>query len=536
MTSVVLVHVGPKPVGRILVDCLEQLEASQSTECNVYLYIDDMNSLSDMSKLSFKFPFYIVTPDQVPTSPMHTSFLERSTLDSTWNSGYWKLCSQRFFAIHDVAVKFGLQRFFHIETDVLVYWPFSDLCLDSDVEIGLTLLNPVKVIPGIMYFRDADATCKMVQCFLQLAHEGKNDMDVLGHMCQNPTMKIYELPVSPMKSAPDRWSQGQSKLGYIFDGAAIGQWIGGVDKVCKTQGFDLPFVNTEASYRFDNEQVTWDSLHRPHVNGIPVFNLHVHSKQLARWRSTGSDAVQLTPLDIVIPVGPNDIEQIKGVISHCRNIAHRNVYLIAYDPSIVFSGAITVPERIFPFNMSCIAKIFGESSRNGWYLQQLLKLYAGFVIPGILDDYLVIDCDTYMLKPIEFFKNGKYQFNTGTEYHNPYFEHMKQLHPSLTKAHPESGISHHMIFNRKYVRNMFDMIEQHHKNTAPFWLLFLNFVRKDHYLYSGASEYELYFTYMWLYHRDVMEIRKLKWSNSATLESAESDLDYVSVHWYLRKN
>ena len=122
MTSVVLVHVGPKPVGRILVDCLEQLEASQSTECNVYLYIDDMNSLSDMSKLSFKFPFYIVTPDQVPTSPMHTSFLKLSTLDSTWNS-------QRFFAIHDVAVKFCLQRFFHIETDVLVYWPFSDLCL-----------------------------------------------------------------------------------------------------------------------------------------------------------------------------------------------------------------------------------------------------------------------------------------------------------------------------------------------------------------------------------------------------------------------
>ena len=38
MTSVVLVHVGPKPVGRILVDCIEQLEASQSTECNVSVH------------------------------------------------------------------------------------------------------------------------------------------------------------------------------------------------------------------------------------------------------------------------------------------------------------------------------------------------------------------------------------------------------------------------------------------------------------------------------------------------------------------
>jgi hypothetical protein len=41
-----------------------------------------------------------------------------------------------------------------------------------------------------------------------------------------------------------------------------------------------------------------------------------------------------------------------------------------------------------------------KQNRNGWYLQQLLKLYASFVIKDLLNDYLVIDADVYFLKPI----------------------------------------------------------------------------------------------------------------------------------------
>ena len=44
--------------------------------------------------------------------------------------------------------------------------------------------------------------------------------------------------------------------------------------------------------------------------------------------------------------------------------------------------------------MSDVASYFvqydGKHNRNGWYLQQLLKLYASFVIEELLDNYFIM--------------------------------------------------------------------------------------------------------------------------------------------------
>ena len=52
---------------------------------------------------------------------------------------------------------------------------------------------------------------------------------------------------------------------------------------------------------------------------------------------------------------------------------------------------IYINENIFPFNLKIISLYHKKYNRdrNGWYLQQLIKLYAGIVIPGILEKYLV---------------------------------------------------------------------------------------------------------------------------------------------------
>ena len=58
--------------------------------------------------------------------------------------------------------------------------------------------------------------------------------------------------------------------------------------------------------------------------------------------------------------------------------------------------------------METVAKYHGKLTRNGWYLQQLLKLYAGLTIPNILENYLVVDSDVFFLKPIHFYEDGKF--------------------------------------------------------------------------------------------------------------------------------
>lgn len=101
--------------------------------------------------------------------------------------------------------------------------------------------------------------------------------------------------------------------------------------------------------------------------------------------------------DIVICVGPNDITIIEKTLPFTKQniIGYRNIYLVSYDSKLVLPGTITIDENIYPFTKQNLIEKFGDNSRNGWYLQQLLKMYAGNVIPGILNRYLVIDSDTY---------------------------------------------------------------------------------------------------------------------------------------------
>jgi hypothetical protein len=254
--------------------------------------------------------------------------------------------------------------------------------------------------------------------------------------------------------------------------------------------------------------------------------------------------------DIVIPLGPNEVINIYNQIEYTRkNVkGYRNIYIVTDTTknfNLKLDDCIIIDESIFPFKMDDIANYFysynGKNNRNGWYLQQLIKLYSGFIIENILDNYLVIDADVFFLKPIEFFEDSKYIFTTSNEYHIPYFDHMKTLHPSFIKEHTKSGISHHMIFNKYYIREMFDLVENFHQDGRVFWRIFIESV-KEHLKYpsncqeSGASEYEMYFNYMLKNYSDIIKIRQLDWENVSVNFNLnnKTNYDYVSLCSYIR--
>jgi len=236
-------------------------------------------------------------------------------------------------------------------------------------------------------------------------------------------------------------------------------------------------------------------------------------------------------LDVVIPVGPSDIDIIHDQIKYTKQniIGLRNIYIVSPVTNTNISGVILVSESIFPFSIQDVASKHGATSRNGWYLQQLIKLYAGSCIPDILQNYLVIDADTFFLKPTTFLQDGVAYLNSGYEYHAEYFDHMRRLHPSFIRYMTCSGITHHMLFNTEYVEEMRGIVEEYHKK--PFWEVFLEQVNTSN--NSGASEYEMYSNFMYRIHPDKVILRSLKWANKDKLVLNE-DYDYVSVHWYMR--
>jgi hypothetical protein len=130
--------------------------------------------------------------------------------------------------------------------------------------------------------------------------------------------------------------------------------------------------------------------------------------------------------------------------------------------------------------------------------------------------------------------DGKYIYTTGSEYHKPYFNHMNKLHPSLKKTHPCSGIVHHMIVNNNHLNSLMNMVETNH-NGKPFWEIFINMVDPIDFPHSGASEYEIYFNYMNIYHQPDIIIRELNWKNASSINDSNKHCDYVSIHWYMRR-
>ena len=106
--------------------------------------------------------------------------------------------------------------------------------------------------------------------------------------------------------------------------------------------------------------------------------------------------------DIVISHGPGDDNILPYTISQIRKFVKgefRNIYIITHDAELdifeeeVFVGCKVIDEKTFPFLIQDIDKFIQTPKRNGWYLQQLIKLYASLVIEDMLDDYVVIDAD-----------------------------------------------------------------------------------------------------------------------------------------------
>ena len=258
--------------------------------------------------------------------------------------------------------------------------------------------------------------------------------------------------------------------------------------------------------------------------------------------------------DCVIVHGPNDDQIIPYTVDHLRFVKNlRKIFIVSHtgfeskvfqNPVFQAPNIVILHENIFPFKKEEVSNLINNHSRAGWYLQQLIKLYSPFVIDGILDDYVVIDSDTIFIKDIMFKMGNRWIYNVSNEYHQPYFDWMKRLHPSFNKVVRESGIAHHMIFNKSILKELFTLVEEFWELTTkcqiPFWEIFLRSVDPKEAHHAGASEYELYFNYMLARHKDKIYVRKVNFKNTGehptdAIKNAGQEVGYVSIHHWLRE-
>ncbi len=120
----------------------------------------------------------------------------------------------------------------------------------------------------------------------------------------------------------------------------------------------------------------------------------------------------------------------------------------------------------------------------GWFLQQLLKLYAGRVLQ--LDDYVLLDSDCVWHRDVSLISSNQtdssgpptYYYATSTQYHPPYIATMKRV-AGVSKYERgkgerfRSGVVHHMVLVKSVLENLIETVEKIH-HPLPFWHVMLN--------------------------------------------------------------
>lgn len=259
------------------------------------------------------------------------------------------------------------------------------------------------------------------------------------------------------------------------------------------------------------------------------------------------------PIDVVIPSTDKDLITlelcIEGIKANGTNI--RRVIVVSDRP--LTHNAEWFDEKNYPFNKSDVAlHLFKGNAKQaqqylgvggnrvGWYYQQLLKFYAPYIIEGLSPNVLILDSDTVFLRPVEFLnKSFGGLLNPGEEYHHPYFKHADLLTGGLVKrlSSKLSGISHHMLFQKSVLDDLFNHVELLH--GQEFWKAFCMCVDKQEIPFSGASEYEIYFNFVLARTKEV-KVRTLKWENITSLAQiplyAAQGYHYVSCHSYHRED
>lgn len=209
------------------------------------------------------------------------NFNNSSLLDKTSRDGFWHLCSLRFFYLYSYLIKYNIKDCIHIENDVLIYHELNNTLFKSE-KICCCFDCNWRVIPSIIYI-----PCHSKLKYILDNYDNKtNDMENFGKHNEDI---IERLPI--FNDENNILSKNFNQYNMIFDAAAIGQYLGGVDEK-NINGDTRGFINETCLIKYNNYKFYWfksDNLYYPfiEINNklIKVFNLHIHCKKLKNFLS-----------------------------------------------------------------------------------------------------------------------------------------------------------------------------------------------------------------------------------------------------------
>ena len=138
------------------------------------------------------------------------------------SKGFWANCSKRLFLLYSYMKKYNKKNCIHIENDYLIYFSTKDFLLID--KVWLTIDSSKRCIPGFVFIPSYEKLEPLINNY----DFKSNDMENMYiYYCNNdfvdclPTMVDYKY---------------FNNFKMVFDAAAIGQYLGGIDRIHKDGG------------------------------------------------------------------------------------------------------------------------------------------------------------------------------------------------------------------------------------------------------------------------------------------------------------
>jgi hypothetical protein len=221
--------------------------------------------------------------------------------DEKFRGGYWRHTIERIVAISSYHGNFPESKLLHIESDVIIMpnFPFQTIAFLG--EIHWLRYGPRADIASLVYFPNGAETTKFYYHLLKQFQETPgSDMQVLWRLRESSPKTYLTLPIIKRELATslnqvnsdllvERIENLDSIFSGIFDAFGIGVWLFGFDprnrygftKVHTREVIDSGDIYVDASrlnFVFNEEGELYAAT--PESELIPIYNLHVHSKNL----------------------------------------------------------------------------------------------------------------------------------------------------------------------------------------------------------------------------------------------------------------
>ncbi len=304
--EIVFVHLGPAPIEYAVKFIIHAREFSGSSR--VIFVIGARHPLFDYRWADHGIER--IAAEDIEISDLHRSFLEKSTYDRSFRQGFWQSTVERFFVLESTFRTLNLRSAFCAEYDNLLFFDAREMAarlVPCYPGMAATFDSVRRGVPGVMYVNDPRSLSNLT-AFIEhraLDYDDKpNDMFLLGEFRRLRKPEIvdalpimtpdypHEIRITGGTQPHDRplFIRNFETVQSVFDAAAIGQYLYGVDPRNIPDRDTQGFINEEAifeasAYRYETGRDPEGRL-RPYLCSLsgrwPLNNMHMHSKRFPK--------------------------------------------------------------------------------------------------------------------------------------------------------------------------------------------------------------------------------------------------------------